>query len=420
MTTRETKTTIKQRHFQNAVRLFWHAMVLLLAVFSVTLAGCSSEQTYEYSYQQPKQLGDGLAVGSVDEVGFDVGLLGAAVDGIENGRFGEIHSLLIFKDDQLVFEEYFPGHDYQWDDPNFHGAWVNWNEHREHNIHSVGKSITSACVGIAIDEGFIERVDQSIFDYLPDYQHLKTSGKEQITIEHLLTMSSGLEWDEWGSSYGNEENDVVALWFNCSDPIACILEKPLLSEPGTTFTYSGGNMIILGEIVKNASGMDIEAFAADYLFKPMGIEPVAWSWINDDVIYAGGDQKMTPREMVKFGVTYLNNGVWDEHQIISEQWVAKSAAPYAGPDNSWLNHVMRPIPPDDGTWGQRGYSYTWWTHQFSHAGEKIPTFWATGFGGQKLIIFPEQDAVVVFTSGNYNMASTNATILKDFIIPAFG
>ncbi|MFL7891706.1 MAG: serine hydrolase domain-containing protein, partial [Anaerolineales bacterium] len=225
--------------------------ILLFSAILIILTGCGSEPLHTYSYRQPEQLNDDFKVGSLPRANMDVNLLESAVDDIQGGIYGEIHSLLIYKDGKLVFEEYFPGHDYQWDDPNFHGNWVTWNVDRRHNIHSAGKSITSACIGIAIDQGFIESVDQSIFDYLPEHQHLNTSGKDQITIEHLLTMTSGLEWDEWGTSYSDENNDVIALWLDCEDPIACILEKPLVSEPGTKFNYSGGNMIILGEIIKN-------------------------------------------------------------------------------------------------------------------------------------------------------------------------
>lgn len=385
----------------------------------LVIAGCNADPPSQYHYQPPARLDDGLEVGTLDDVGLDSVLLGEAVEGIENGRFGEVHSMLIFKDNRLVLEEYFPGHDYQWDDPDFHGEWVNWTRDKDHNIHSVGKSITSACVGIAIEEGFIASVEQSIFDFLPDYQHLQTDGKHLITIEHLLTMTAGLAWDEWGTSYANEGNDVIALWLSCQDPIACILEKPLVSEPGTTFTCSGGNMVLLGEIIRNATGMDIEAFAAAYLFQPLGIEPVKWVWINDEVIYAGGDQRMTPREMLKLGVLYLNEGMWTGRQIVSWQWVEKSAIPYSGPGNRWLNNALRPVPPDDGTRGRRGYAYTWWTHEFTHGGETIPAYWASGFGDQRIVIFPEQDAVVAFTSGNYNMPSASAKIVSDFIVPAF-
>lgn len=394
--------------------------VLIISVLALFIVGCGSEATSEYIYHQPEKIDDGFEVGTLDEVNMDATLLGVVVDDIRNGEYGEIHSILIYKDGMLVFEEYFVGHDYDWGSPGFHGDWVNWDIHHRHNIHSVGKSMTSACIGIAIEQGFIESVNDSIFDYLHEYQHLNLDGKDQITIEHLLTMSSGLEWDEWGSSYGNENNDVIALWVSCDDPIECILEKPLVSEPGTNFTYSGGNMIVLGEIIKNATGMDIEAFSWQYLFEPMGVETPPWHWIDDTgVIYAGGDQRLTPREMLKFGVTYLNDGVWDRQQIISADWVAHSASPYTGPDNTWLNHFLRPIPPDDGTWGSRGYSYSWWTHEFSHTGKKYPAYWAGGWGGQAIRILPEQNTVVAFTGANYNAMDPTVKILKNYVIPAF-
>ncbi len=394
------------------------------AIFSIwmisfLIASCGTHSSGLYIYRAPQNIGDGLDVGTIDTVNLDFVPLSEAVDRIRAGKYGEVHSLLISKDGKLVFEEYFPGHTYKWDGPNFHGAWMNWDREKEHNIHSVGKSITSACIGIAIDQGFIESVDQSIFNYLPEYEHLKTGGKDQITIEHLLTMTSGLEWDEWGTSYSSGDNDVIALWVDCHDPMACILEKPLVCDPGTDFTYSGGNMIVLGEIIKNATGMDIEAFSGIYLFAPMGIEPPAWRWINDSgVVYAAGDQLLTPREMLKFGETYLHAGVWKGRQIISKGWVEYSAAPYPGPDNTWFNHLLRPIPPGDGTWGPRGYSYSWWTHEFSHACEKIPAFWAFGWGGQKIVVFPDQNAVVVLTGGNYTSADMTAKILTEFVIPA--
>ncbi|MDJ0751585.1 MAG: serine hydrolase domain-containing protein [Woeseiaceae bacterium] len=394
-------------------------IILLAALLLLLPTGCFSESTTRYAYRPPQQIDDGFDVGTLDEVGLNSALLAKAVDRIKDGRFGEVHSMLIFKDNRLVFEEYFPGHDFQWDGPNFHGAWVIWDRDTEHDVASVGKSITSACVGIAIEEGFIESAEDSIFAYLPEYQDLNTAGKDRITIEHLVTMTSGLEWDEWGRSLSDVNNDLIALWF-CDDPVACILEKRLVSEPGTDFSYNSGNSVLLGEIILNATGMNIEAFSAEYLFKPMGIETVAWNWINDDVVYAGGGQRMTPREMLAFGVTYLNNGLWDGQQIVPAQWVEASAKPFPGPGSSWRNSRWKPIPLDDGTRGQRGYSYAWFTHIFSHAGQKLPSYWATGFGGQKIIVFPDQNAVVVFTSGNYEMPSSNAEILADFVIPAFG
>jgi len=395
--------------------------ILIISVASFFIAGCScrNDSSSQYLCQAPEDIDDGLDVGTLDEVDMDSALLSEAVDRIQAGKYGEVHSLLIYKDGKLVFEEYFPGHTYKWDGPGFHGDWVEWDENQVHNIHSVGKSMTTACIGIAIDQGFIESVDQSIFEYLPDYQHLSSDGKKAITIEHLLTMTSGLDWDEWGTSYSDSENDVIRLWFDCDDQVACILEEPLVGEPGTHFTYSGGNTILLGEIIKNATQMDIEEFSGRYLFEPLAIDPPEWVRFDSGMIYAGGDQNLTPRDMVKFGVTYLDQGVWNGQQIITEGWVEKSATPYPGPENSWLNHSLRSIPPGDNTWGQRGYSYSWWTHEYSHSGKQISAFFALGFGGQKIIVFPDQNAVVVFTAGNYTSADTTAKVLTKYVIPAF-
>jgi CubicO group peptidase (beta-lactamase class C family) len=227
-----------------------------------------------------------------------------------------------------------------------------------HDVKSVTKSITSTCIGIAIDHGFIESVHQSIFDYLPEHQHLNIDGKDKITIEHLLTMTSGLEWDEWGVPLSSTDNDIIGLWFNCDDQIACILERPLVDEPGTSFTYSGGNIIVLGEIIRNATEMDIDEFSRKYLFKPLGIDSSIWTVrYPNGVIEAAGSLEITPRDMAKIGVTFLNNGVWNGKQIISEQWVEKSATPFGG--NKGIN-----IPGTDKK--SNGYAYSWWTKTFSN------------------------------------------------------
>ena len=235
--------------------------ILLLIAFSIALVSCGAEPTSQYTYRPPENLDDGLDIGTLEEVNIDSALIEKAIDKILSGKYSEVHSLLIVKDNKLVFEEYFMGHKYKWDGPGHHGNLVSWDRDEQHTVMSVGKSFTSACIGIAIDQGFIESVDQSIFDFLPEHQHLNTDGKDKITIEHLLTMTSGLEWKEWGASYTNLENDTFKLWIECEDQAKCILEKPLINEPGTDFTYSGGGMVLLGEIIKNATDMNIEEFS---------------------------------------------------------------------------------------------------------------------------------------------------------------
>ena len=384
--------------------------ILLISILSVLFVSCRLEPPSVYTYRPPENINDGFDVGTLDEVSIDSVLIEKAVNRIYGGRYKEVHSMLIFRDDKLVLEEYFTGHEYKWDAPKHHGGLVTWDRTMLHDVKSVTKSITSTCIGIAIDEGFIESVNQSIFDYLPEHQHLNTDGKDKITIEHLLTMTSGLEWDEWGAPLSSTDNDIISLWFNCDDQVTCILERPLENEPGTSFTYSGGNMIVLGEIIKNAAKMNIDEFSRKYLFEPLGIDSSNWTVrYPNGVIEAAGSLEIIPRAMAKIGVTFLNNGVWQGEQIISEQWIEKSAVAFPG--NNGIN-----IPGEDS--GRVGYSYSWWIKQYSNSGREINMFYAGGWGGQLIMVFPELNTVVVFTGGNYVTKRPDFEILEKFIIPA--
>jgi CubicO group peptidase (beta-lactamase class C family) len=372
--------------------------------------GCNFDSKGQYAYESPEQINDDFAVGTLAEVGIDSTLIVKGINKIQQGKFKEIHSILIYKDGKLVLEEYFPGHKYQWDGPDHHGEWVTWDRSTPHHIMSATKSITSACIGIAIDKGFIKNVHQSIFDYLPEYKHLFTGGKEKITIEHLLTMTSGLEWDEWGAPLSSSKNDLVGLWVHCEDPIECILERPLKAEPGTNFTYSGGNMVLLGEIIRKAAKMTIDTFSEKYLFELFKTDSSNWAQrFENGVIYAGGGLIITPRDMIKIGVTYLNKGVWNGNRIVSEQWVEKSATSFGG--NTGIK-----VPGEDSD--RSGYSYSWWVDQFSHSGKTINAFHAGGWGGQKIMVIPELKTVVVFTGGNYLSKVREFKLLKKYIIPA--
>ncbi len=384
--------------------------ILLISILSLLIVGCQLEPPSIFTYRPPENINDGLDVGTLDEVNIDSVLIEKAVNRIYAGRYKEIHSMLIFKDNKLVLEEYFTGHGYKWDAAKHHDELVTWDRTMLHDVKSVTKSITSTCIGIAIDHSFIESVHQSIFDYLPEHQHLNTGGKDKITIEHLLTMTSGLEWDEWGAPLSSTDNDIIGLWFHCDDQITCILERPLVDEPGTSFTYSGGNMIVLGEIIKNATKMNIDEFSRKYLFEPLGIASSNWTVrYENGVIEAAGSLEITPRAMAKIGVTFLNKGVWNGKQIISEQWVDKSATSFPG------NHGIN-VPGEDS--GRNGYSYSWWIRTFSNSGKRINMYSAMGWGGQYIMVFPELNTVVVFTGGTYTSKVRVFNILEEHVIPA--
>ena len=137
-------------------------IIILTLIFSLLLAGCQTEPAIQYNYTPPENIDDGIDVGTLGEVNIDAELIKKAVDDINRGKYNEVHSLLIFKNDKLVLEEYFTGHKYQWDAPNHHAELVSWDKDMMHACQSVTKSITSTCIGIAIDNGFIESSHQSI------------------------------------------------------------------------------------------------------------------------------------------------------------------------------------------------------------------------------------------------------------------
>ena len=378
-------------------------LILLLSLINL---GCQ-DIYMDYEYQVPEQTKDGLEVATMEQVGVDTNLIIDAIRRIGGGKYGEIHSVLIYKDDKLVLEEYFPGHTYQWDAPGHKGEFVAWNRGMPHVLQSASKSFVSICIGIAIDKGFIESVDQSIFDYLPDYQQYNNNNKNYVTIKHLLTMTSGFAWDEWSSPLSSTQNDIIGIYFSDKNPVEFVLQRPLIAVPGTHFTYSGGDMQILGEILKNATGMNIDEFSAMYLFEPLGIESNDW-WLKYDngEISTGGGLKLTPRDMLKVGVLFLNDGNWEGQQIISKEWVDKCGNPFD------CNHGIK-IPGED--LGTVGYGYTWWTKQNSTAGRM---YFALGWGGQKIIVMPEINTVVVFTGANFKKKVKQYKILEKYVLPA--
>jgi len=380
-------------------------ILILFLIFN----SCSSNSPDAYEYKKPVMINDDIAVGTLEKAEIESKLIIKLINQIKHKKYGEIHSILIYKDDMLVLEEYFPGHRYKWDAPEYHGELVNWDRSMNHEMMSVTKSFTSACIGIAIDKGFINSVHQSIFDYLPDHQHLKVNYREYITIEHLVTMTSGLAWDEWSAAHGSSANDIDSLWFDCKDTITCVLNRPWWEEPGKLFTYNGGGMAILGEILKNSTNMNIDEFSKKYLFEPLGIENARWSQFPGGIWDGSGAFYLTPRGMIKFGVTYLNKGFWNGESIIPFEWVEKSST-------SFGNNIEINIPGEDS--GKNGYGYTWWTSELNHSGNNTKMFRAGGWGGQEIMVFPEINMVIVFTAGDYASKTKLFKILKNYILPA--
>ena len=296
----------------------------------------------------------------------------------------EIHSVLVVKDGYIVAEQYY-SEDYGPDDL--------------HRIYSCTKSLTSAMLGIASGKGLLGGIDQKMISFFPEYEIQNMSDdKETIDIEHLLTMSAGLEWYELEYPYGDERN-TFRNWSDSGGEVKFVLDQPTIAIPGEEYSYNTGASHVLSGILQKVTGIRADSFAMDNLFDPLGIDQFYWPIDDEGVAYGGSGARLRPHDMARFGYLYLNNGMWDGSQIVPETWV----------ETSQQKHMMRKYIPDN------YYGYQFWVSDYN-------TYSAVGFGGQWITIVPEHDLVVVFnnrfTEGDDLQRTTPERLLNTYIIPA--
>lgn len=347
----------------------------------------------------PQLLGDGWETGNLKDGGIAVDPIRKLLHAIRADTFPDVHSVLIAHHGRLVMEAYFPGYAWDYQEENFRGPLTEFGSNTLDNMASVTKSVTGLLVGIAMDRAFIPGSDAGIFSFFPEYSSLSNDRKSGITIGHLMTMTSGLRWNEQDVFYSEEENDIIQL-FLVPNPVEFILAKDLDHMPGSQWYYNGGGTNLLGEIIRRSSGLRLDQFAEEYLFAPLQITGVEWAFIRPDFVYASGDLKMRPRDLAKIGQLLLNGGTWQGTRIVSESWVKEMTR----------THV--PLGP-----GQ-GYGLFWWTRVYEQGSDPVNAFMADGWGGQRVIVFPDLDLVVVFTGGNYTRQHRLDEIITTYILPA--
>lgn len=235
-------------------------------------------------------------IGSFTETGLDSLKISEIEERILDSTYQNMHSVLIVKDQKLVYEKYFQGHKYNYMAEGLKGELVQFDKETIHNTASATKSVTGLLVGLAIDKGFIENTDSKIFSFFPTYSELNDSRKEKITVGNLLTMTSGLTWNEQDVPYSEYNNDIIQL-FITPDPVKFILSKPVINELGANWYYNGGGSNLLGAIIQQSSQLKLDEFAEKYLFEPLGIDGSEWQSIKPGLIYASGDLKLKPRDM---------------------------------------------------------------------------------------------------------------------------
>ncbi|WP_234423320.1 MULTISPECIES: serine hydrolase domain-containing protein [Aquimarina] len=350
--------------------------ILLISTF------CYGQNPYKYS--QPKNLEDGWETSNLHSKNIDTTRIYRLFNQVQNGK-NKLHSILLVKNNQIIIEEYF----------NDHSA------NKQHDLRSTTKSIRSILLGIAIDKGFIDNIDDPISKYLKNPVPTKNldKRKDKITIRHLLTMSPGFDCNDWDKKSAGQEDRV----YKKKDWLQYTLNLPMVNEPGTVSNYCSMGVVLIAEIISQTSKMTIDKFSKKYLFNPLGITNISWGHTsNKKVIPSGKRLYMTSRDMAKIGQLILNNGKWNERQIVSKKWIEESTTP------------KTKITGID-------YGYLWWNIPFKVNEKMIISKTATGNGGQYIMIFPKLDMVAVFTGGAYNSQEDKLpfVIMKNVFLPAF-
>jgi len=296
----------------------------------------------------------------------------------------DVHSVIIVKDGYIVGEKHYN---------RYFDGFI------QHNVYSCTKSVTSALVGIAIDKGFLENEEQKMLSFFDDYEiQNHTANKEDISIKHMLTMSAGIEWHEMDYPYSDSRNTFYNF-IRSDNMVQYVLDQPMENDPGVIQNYNTGLSHLLSAIVQKTANKRLDSLAIEYLFQPIGITDFAWISDSDGVTYGGSELRLSPRNMARFGYLMLNKGNWDGKQVVSEEWVI----------NSGTSHF------DFQQITGFGYGYQYWIAPFG-------AFAAVGFQGQWIMVFPEENMVIVFTNSFEPSSGTQWNypeyLVRNFILPS--
>lgn len=338
----------------------------------------------KYNYQQPMSNNDGWDVGDIRNYLVDSKTLFDGIDQIRKGNFIKIHSLLLVKDKKLLLEEYYPGY-------TSSGEYKDFNINTKHEVQSASKSFRSALIGIAIDNGIIEGVDVPIYSFFPGLSSIFSEEKEKITLEHILTMSSGLQWDEKSNTSTNDLAEMYSKPYN--QWVSYVLDKPVQYAPGTKFVYNTGASIMLNNIIVSRTNFEnfVRTKYADMVKSsdlPGVGNPLAGT--------------TTPRDMAKLGYVFLYDGYWKTTKVVSKTWIDQS--------------TQKVFEVEPGLW----YGYQWWIKSLATSKGTFEVIFANGNGGQFIMYIKEIDLLVVSTGGNFfsNKMWQIYDLLSAYIIPS--
>jgi CubicO group peptidase (beta-lactamase class C family) len=275
-----------------------------------------------------------------------------------------------------------------------------------HTLQSVTKGVVSIVIGIAMQRGELPDLGAAALDFFEDYEIKNLDGrKRRMTLEDLLTMRSGLEWDEWTYAVGDQRNSATQLETS-DDWIQFVLDRPMARESGEAFVYSSGAAQLLSVVVKKATGLHIDEYAEEHLFRPLGITEYYWKKTPKGWPDTEGGLYLKAEDLAKIGYLLLREGVWEGEQIVSKEWVDEMTSPKV--------EDVFPDDPDENL----GYAYLWWTmDRTSTGGPQV--YAALGYGGQYLFVVPELDLLAVFNGWNiYEPRPSIIDLFLEDILPA--
>lgn len=347
----------------------------------------------------PAELNDGWKRATPAQVGIDTNRLCRIDKFLERFPDHNIHAVVVVRRGRLVMDRYFTGTDERWGTPL--GRVVHTAE-QIHDLRAITKSVVSLLVGIAIGEGKFPDLDSPAIDFFPELSPVRTPGNARITFRHLLYMSSGIAWNESipFSNPANSERQMIAQLA----PIRYVFSQPVVTSPGTSYNYNGGNTVILGAAVEKAVGRELPAYARTKLFEQLDFGLSEWVYMPEgrDPAFMSG-LRLRPRDTAKLGQIMLTDGVWNDRQVLPKGWAAESIKPRINGAGAYF------------------YGYQWWLGRSLHQGREHTWFAGFGLGGQRLIVVPGVDLVVMINAGDYGGPLQNViptAILNELVIPA--
>ena len=380
------------------------------SVFAIIVMAASvarPQQSAIARYQTPPARNDGWQTANAESAGFDSTRLATLTQSIRRWPELGVHAILIERNGQLIYEEYFDGFDERWGQSL---GRVTMTAESKHDLRSITKSVVSALIGIAHGEGKIQSLDEPIIKWFPEYPELDTAERRRVTLAHALSMTSGFTWNE-EVPYNDPRNDEIRMTRD-SQPLRYALARPFAVDPGSDFNYNGGLTQVLAAVLVRATKMSLQEYARTKLFEPLGITDVEWVGDLAGMPAAASGLRLRALDLAKIGSLYVNGGKWNGKQVIPAKWVDLSTR---------RQFRFRPRTGAD-SGGEFGYGYFWWYSCYPSNAGLIEARTAVGNGQQRIFVLPTLNTVVTIFAGRYNDFTTGNTlgrrILIDHVIPA--